>query len=86
MKTKKRDTGAATRFQPGSTGVCEAQLWKFSEPQDRYNREKEPDRVLVAAGSLDQALQYMRRRHGDFNINEAESLGMIALLSGSPLD
>jgi hypothetical protein len=86
VKTKKRDTGAVTRFQPGSTGVCEAQLWKFSEPQDRYNREKEPDRVLVAAGSLDQALQYMRRRHGDFNINKAESLGMIALLSGSPLD
>jgi hypothetical protein len=75
-----------TRFQPGSAGVCEAQLWKFSEPQDRYNREKEPDRVLVAAGSLDQALQYVRRRHGDFNINKAESLGMIALLSGSPLD
>jgi hypothetical protein len=86
VKTKKRDSGADTRFRPGSTGVCEAQLWKFSEPQDRYNREKEPDRVLVAAASLDQALQYIRRRHGDFNINKAESLGMIALLSGSPLD
>jgi hypothetical protein len=35
---------------------------------------------LIAALSLDQALQYMRRRHGDFNIDKAESLGMIALL------
>jgi len=83
---KKRNTSVASRFQPGSAGVCEAQLWKFSEPQDRYDREKEPDRVLVAAASLDQALQYMRRRRGAFNIGKAESLGVIALLSGSPLD
>ncbi len=41
---------------------------------------------MVAAESLDQALKYMRRRHDDLIISKAESLGMIALLSGSPPD
>jgi hypothetical protein len=39
---------------------------EVSDPEDRYRRENEPDRVSVAAESLDQALQYMRRTHGDF--------------------
>jgi hypothetical protein len=73
-------------FRPGSRGVCEAQLWKFTEPHDQFNPEKEPETELIAALTLDQALKYMRQRHSDFNINKTESLGMIALLAGSPLD
>ena len=73
-------------FRLGSRGVCEAQLWKFTEPPDRFNPEKEPETELIAALSLDEALKYMRRRHRDFNISKAESLGVIALLAGSPLD
>ncbi len=41
---------------------------------------------MVAALSLDQVLKYMPYRHRDFNITKAESLAMIALLGGSPLD
>jgi hypothetical protein len=40
----------------------------------------------VAAESLDAALLYIRQRHDDFTITEARFLGMIPLLSGSPLD
>ena len=40
----------------------------------------------VAAESLDAALRYMRQRNDDFTIIEARFLGMIPLLSGSPLD
>jgi hypothetical protein len=40
----------------------------------------------VAAESLEAALGYMRRRYDDFIIVEARFLGMIPLLSGSPLD
>jgi hypothetical protein len=36
--------------------------------------------------SLDQAIGFMRRQHADFIIGKAELLGMIALLSGSPLE
>jgi len=40
----------------------------------------------VAAESLDAALQYVRQRHDDFVITAARFVGMVALLSGSPLD
>ncbi len=73
MKSRKKNTDNNAAFRPGSEGVCEAQLWE-SESQ------------LVAVESLDQALKYMRRRRDDFIINKAESLGMISLLSGLPLD
>ena len=35
---------------------------------------------------LDAVLRYMRQRNDDFTITEARFLGMIPLLSGSPLD
>jgi hypothetical protein len=41
---------------------------------------------MVPAGSLDQALHCIRRRHGEVNIHKAEPLGMSALLAGSLLD
>jgi hypothetical protein len=40
----------------------------------------------VPAESLDAALRYMRLQYDDFVITEARFLGMIPLLSGSPLD
>jgi hypothetical protein len=40
----------------------------------------------VAAESLDEALLYLRQRYADLQIMEACCAGMIALLSGSPLD
>jgi len=83
VKRRKKNTGNNAGFRPGSEGVCEAQLWEFSAPK---HDDEEPELQLVAAESLDQALKYMRRRHDDFIISKAESLGMIALLSGSPLD
>ena len=45
-----------------------------------------PEVYWVAAESLDAALTYLRKRHDDFTIAEARFLGMIPLLSGSPLD
>jgi hypothetical protein len=39
----------------------------------------------VAAESLDAALQYVRQQCGDFIITEVRLLGMVALVSGSPL-
>jgi hypothetical protein len=45
-----------------------------------------PEIHSVAAESLDAALLYLRKRHDDFTITEARFLGMIPLLSGSPLD
>lgn len=86
MKAKKKRPAKTTRFRPGTTGECEAQLWKFTGPPEIPADNNTPAVHRVAAESLDAALSYMRRRYGDFTITEARFLGVIPLLSGSPLD
>ena len=87
MKTKKkRSAENKTRFRPGSSGDCEAQLWSFSSSPGIFHDNNAPEMYWVAAESLEAALRYMRWRYDDFNIREARFLGMIPLLSGSPLD
>ena len=83
---KKKRSEKNSRFRPGSGGACEAQLWSFTGPQRVSDEENIPEAVWVAAESLDAALQYVRQRHEDFVITAARFVGMIALLSGSPLD
>lgn len=73
-------------FRRGSTGVCEAQLWEFTGPSRSPAENEKIPIERVAATSVDQALKYMRRRHCDFIICKAEAIGMVAMLSGSPLD
>jgi hypothetical protein len=70
-------------FRPGRAGVWEAQLWKFVGPSLLPEEEEVPVE-WIAAGSLDQALKFMRLRHPDFIIVKAAAIGMIAVLSGSP--
>ena len=86
MKAKRKRPAKTTRFRPGTKGACEAQLWKFTGPPEILTDDNAPQVHRVAAESLEAALRYMRRRHDDFIIAEARFLGMIPLLSGSPLD
>ena len=81
----KKTSANNARFRPGSTGVCEAQLWIFVGSNGILS-DNVPQARWVAAESLDAALRYMRQSHDDFTITEARFLGMIPLLSGSPLD
>ena len=73
-------------FRPSSRGVCEAQLWKFTPPESRYNVNEPPESHLVAAETIDEALKYIQWREPDFSISKAECMGLIAMLWGSPLD
>ena len=82
----KKKRAKNTRFRPGSTGVCEAQLWTFVGSQVMLKDNDAPEVHWVAAESLDAALRQMRQRYDDFIITEARFLDMIPLLSGSPLD
>jgi hypothetical protein len=81
---KKKSAGNA-RFRPGTTGACEAQLWRFTSAPGILNDDRAPIH-RIAAESLEAALGYMRRHHDDFTITEARFIGMIPLVSGSPLD
>jgi hypothetical protein len=85
MKTEEKRSAKKTRFRPGSTGVCEAQLWTFTVPAKVSFDDHNPEVYWVAAESLDEALRYLRQRY-DLPIMEARCVGMVALLSGSPLD
>jgi len=86
MKARKKRSSMNTRFRPGASGACEGQLWTFTGPPGSFQDEHVPAIHWVAAESLDAALLYLRKRHDDFVITEARYLGMIPLLSGSPLD
>ena len=71
----------------GLTRRTEAQLWTFVGPRRILDDDKNaPEVHWVAAESLEAALRYMRRRFEDFTITEARLVGIIPLLSGSPLD
>jgi hypothetical protein len=86
MKAPKKRPLRNTRFRPGASGECEAQLWIFTGPPRTLKENALPEIHWVAAESLDAALLYLRKRHHDFTITEARYLGMIPLLSGSPVD
>lgn len=80
--TKRAESNA---FHPGSRGVCEAR-WKFRKPQTGIISGKGARDKADCGTFAGQALQYLRRWHGYLNIDKAGLLGMIALLTGSPLD
>jgi hypothetical protein len=86
MKTPKKRSAKNTGFRPGSTGACEAQLWTFTGPPKILPEDQSQEVHWVAGESLDAALQYLRQRYADFIVTEARFRGMVALLSGSPLD
>jgi hypothetical protein len=86
MKTEEKKSAKKIGFRPGSTGVCEAQLWRFTGPARVSFDDHNPEVYWVAAESLDEALRYLRQRYDDLQIMEARCVGMVALLSGSPLD
>jgi len=74
MKTKKKRP-KNTRFRPGTTGECEAQLWSFTGPPGSLANENALRVHWVAAESLDAALRYMRQRYDDFNISRGRDAG-----------
>jgi hypothetical protein len=86
MKKKKKRSVKTNRFRQGTTGECESQLWRFTSPPQVLADDTAPKVYRVAAESLEAALKYMRLQHDDFIIAEVRFLGMIPLLSGSPLD
>jgi hypothetical protein len=85
MNTRKRSP-RNSRFRPGTTGLCESQLWTFTGPTGMLQENNGPPVHWVAAESLEAALQYMRQRYDDFVITEARFVDMVPLVSGSPLD
>ena len=86
MKTrkKKKRSETNTRFRPGTSGQCEAQLWVFTGSPGILHEDNAPQVHWGAAESLDAALRYVRLRHDDSMVREARFLGMIPRLTAGP--
>ena len=65
----------------GRFGGSEAQLFEFQEMG-----AQEPRVVRVAALKLDDALSFLRLHEPDFQIKRVENLGLVLMVSGSPVD
>lgn len=70
-----------SRLKVGGLGGSEAQLFEFQEVGS-----EEPRTVRIAALKLDEALSFLRLHEPDFQIKRVENLGLILMVSGSPVD
>ncbi len=81
MVRSKNRNQSQDRFEAGTHGGCEASLFEFSERQ-----LPEPRVVRIAALRLDEALTYLRWHEPDFVIESVQNLGLILVVSASPVD
>ena len=94
MGKDKKKKQVINRFEIGRHGGCEALLYEFrgrlppiAESDDPGStRLREPHTKRIAANTLDEALEYLRWDQPRFVIDSVQSLGLIVLVSGSPLD
>ena len=94
MGKDKKNKQVANRFVIGRHGGCEALLFEFRErspciaeagkPESTDVHKRETTRI--AANTLDEALEYLRWDRPHFVIESVQNLGLIVLVSGSPLD
>jgi hypothetical protein len=69
-------------FRPGSTGACEAVLFEVVG-SDEAGEATRSERF--AAASLYEVISYLHRRDAEFRISSVQQLGLVVLLSGTPL-
>ena len=72
---------ARSQFSGGRFGGCEAELFEF-----RDDDKAEPNSLRIAATSFDEAVAYLRLHEPQFRVRWAQSLGVILMASGSPVD
>lgn len=69
------------RFEVGTYGGCKASLFEFRE-----KNTSEPHVARIAAMNLGEALAYLHWHEPDFEIGSVQNLGVITMVSGSPVD
>jgi hypothetical protein len=81
-RAKRPQRALKTGFRPGHSGACEARLYQFIGVACG---EGQPPVERVAASDLHEAIAYMLKWHSDLDIQRVELLGVIEMVSGSPL-
>ncbi len=81
-----------SKFRMGSRGGCEARLYEFRERPISEEEQKllssplAPRVELIAAVTLDEAVAYLRIDSPDFDVHTVTCLGLVIMVSGSPLN
>jgi len=91
MAKSKGGKQASTRFEIGSQGGCEALLFEFRDrrPVERCEAAERPPEThiaRIAAATFEEALAYLQWDDPDFVIESIQNVGLIVMVSGSPLD
>jgi hypothetical protein len=91
MAKSKSSKQASNRFEIGSQGGCEALLFEFRdrrsvELSEAVEQPPETHIARIAAVTLDEALAYLHWDEPDFVIESIQNVGLIVMVSGSPLD
>ena len=97
MGKDKKEKHIRDRFEIGAHGGCEALLYQFKERRPILDKDPEPESqgpehplgshaVHIAAVTFEEAFAYLRWERPDFNVDSVTCLGLIEMVSGSPLD
>jgi hypothetical protein len=91
-KDRKKSKDAANRFRIGRHGGCEALLYAFrdrlamSGASEGSSCPLASDAIHIAAVTFDEALAQLRWEHPSFQVDSVTCLGLIEMVSGTPLD
>jgi hypothetical protein len=91
-KDRKKSKDAANRFRIGRHGGCEALLYAFRErlatdgASEGSSCPLGSDAIHIAAVTLDEALAHLLWEHPGFQVDSVTCLGLIEMVSGTPLD
>jgi hypothetical protein len=89
MSKDKHQKQAQSRFKIGSHGGCEALLFEFRDQslcRSALDDSEPSEPVRIAARTFEEALDYLHWREEQFSIGSVQNLGLILLVSGSPVD
>jgi hypothetical protein len=81
MSESKKSRQRPNRIEIGNHGGSEASLFEFREKPS-----PEAHIVRIAAVKLDEALACLRWHEPGFEIDSVHNLGIILMISGSPVD
>ena len=82
MKAQKKK---GPTFRTGTSKACEAVLYEFAGHSGAETLEV-PTVERIAAASIEEGLVCLRRCRPDFQVTSVRHVGLVTLLSGSPLD
>jgi hypothetical protein len=85
MKKARSQLKTESKFRYGTSGACEARLYEFLGTYG-VGTDDEAELRRIAAANVHEGLVYLQQWEPEFDVKSVQCVGMMILLSGSPLD